>query len=186
MGVLWLFVEFWLRQWNSTTWKTHLTFEINIFLNFSLWIPICLEESNATAPITCSMHCRYWEQTATFLQLCKNALLDGCDVMETTRKSCFYAMERATWTRGGGEKCADPVDRSLLQRVQSNFQVGFSARSVGSGGRWWLSPDVCELSEEQQTEPWGGMVLLQSKVSVTRWCLQGVLCRSVSCRFHSH
>lgn len=35
--------------------------------------------------------------------------------METARKSCFYAMENATCTRGSEEKYADPDERSLHQ-----------------------------------------------------------------------
>lgn len=54
-------------------------------------------------------------------------------------------MERTTWTRGGEKKRANPVNWSLLQMVRSNF----------SGS---LFP-----SEEQQTEPGGGMVFLQVK-----------------------
>lgn len=42
---------------------------------------------------------------------------------------CFDAMERATWTRGGGEKCADPVDWSLLP----NGSESFSGQEVQAG-----------------------------------------------------
>lgn len=77
-----------------------------------------------------------------FCNYVRIASLSRRDVMETTRKSYFYAMECTTWTCGGEETLAASVHLCLLWMVsEKKFKFsGFSTRSVGSSKHWWLRP----------------------------------------------
>lgn len=115
----------------------------------------------------------YGKQTTKFLQLCKNCIIRGTWCHGNDQKILLLRNGTHDLNRRRSD-AADPVGWSLPHMVKSHFQVGFFARSVGSGGRWWLSPEVCEPSEEQQTEPEGrdGLPAGQ-RVSVTRLCMRG-------------
>lgn len=74
--------------------------------------------------------------------------------MKTTRKFCFYAMESTTWTRGGEERRAGLSSKRLSLIFTSAFPPG---QQVQAGA------EICELSEEQQTEAGEGWSSWRSK-----------------------
>lgn len=169
MGVLWL-----CGISSSTVKFNHLK------TLFNFWDKYLFEyltvNPTETAPITCGMHCRYWEQTTKFLQLCKNCIMRWTWCHENDQKILLlrngkHNLDTRRWREARW---------SLLQTVKSNFHFCFSARSAGSGGRWNLRAE-----RRAADRGGGGMVFLEVKRSLTRWCMRGVLCHSLNCRFYS-